>query len=44
MRVRFAKWDTRYLFVFDERNQRICTADQPKQLIQSTPFSFHPVS
>lgn len=27
LRVRFAKWDTRHLFVFDERNQLICTAE-----------------
>jgi hypothetical protein len=25
--IRFAKWDTRYLFVFDERNQLVCTAE-----------------
>ncbi|MDA8484780.1 Mu transposase C-terminal domain-containing protein [Pseudomonas resinovorans] len=27
LQVRFAKWDTRYLFVFDERNQLICAAE-----------------
>lgn len=27
LRVRFAKWDPRYLFVFDERNQLLCTAE-----------------
>lgn len=26
--IRFAKWDERYLFVFDERNQLICAATQ----------------
>ena len=26
--VRFAKWDERYLFVFDEHNQLICAAEQ----------------
>jgi hypothetical protein len=25
--IRFAKWDTQYLFVLDERNQLICTAE-----------------
>ncbi|MFJ7313502.1 Mu transposase C-terminal domain-containing protein [Pseudomonas sp. NPDC098747] len=28
--IRFAKWDERYVFVFDERNQLICAA-QPAQ-------------
>lgn len=28
LRIRFAKWDERYLFVFDERNQLICAATE----------------
>ncbi|MFJ3368168.1 Mu transposase C-terminal domain-containing protein [Pseudomonas sp. NPDC086251] len=28
LRIRFAKWDERYLFVFDEHNQLICAAEE----------------
>ncbi|MFJ7315477.1 Mu transposase C-terminal domain-containing protein [Pseudomonas sp. NPDC098747] len=28
LRIRFAKWDDRYLFVFDEHNQLICAAEE----------------
>jgi hypothetical protein len=31
LRIRFAKWDDRYLFVFDEHNQLICAAEEAQQ-------------
>jgi hypothetical protein len=31
LRIRFAKWDDRYLFVFDEQNQLICAAREAQR-------------